>query len=384
MIEFKAECGHTVRAKDEDAGGVVRCSYCGRTATVPDTDSSDLSFLFKEVDQGGGDAGSRRRKKGRGLFGGRKRLSGEFNPFAVVFRLCYIAVLIIVVVVVLRKVVIPLFDSESRSKMFAGRPGESARDTRDSADLGRRGSQRRPGLIGVANQDGLFVGSTPPGAAVFCIEESKAPVTGRIDGLSTCTRFKANTRTVRVTDGTYVVEVVFAWNDPSLSDSRLSNYRDYIAFRKEVERASPTDRRRLVNEFFVPDEAAEVFIDQTVEQYYIVRQYRGVTVRQGRSSGVRALFLPRLPTAGGESFAIEPLVTGYIPTKKSYIFNAEYVRRELADYYGVAMADQAFVVEALQRIGLIPYVTPDRKVRLFKIGIHDGVFAAPVLRAAGQ
>jgi translation initiation factor IF-2 len=35
MIEFKAECGHTVRAKNEDAGQAVRCSYCGKAAKVP-------------------------------------------------------------------------------------------------------------------------------------------------------------------------------------------------------------------------------------------------------------------------------------------------------------------------------------------------------------
>ena len=36
MIEFKAECGHTIRAKDEDVGKVVRCAYCGREAQVPE------------------------------------------------------------------------------------------------------------------------------------------------------------------------------------------------------------------------------------------------------------------------------------------------------------------------------------------------------------
>ena len=61
MIEFKAECGHTVRARDEDAGSVVRCTYCGRNAEVPDKDA-ELDFLFRDVKQPE-DPGKRRRQR---------------------------------------------------------------------------------------------------------------------------------------------------------------------------------------------------------------------------------------------------------------------------------------------------------------------------------
>ena len=70
MIEFKAECGHTVRAKDEDAGKVVRCSYCGREAPVPSKgeDRDELEYLFSEVEKTGvyeAQSGRERRRRMR-------------------------------------------------------------------------------------------------------------------------------------------------------------------------------------------------------------------------------------------------------------------------------------------------------------------------------
>jgi len=63
MIVFKAECGHTVRAKDEDAGGVVRCSYCGRNAKVPETDDTSLDLLLGEIEQTGTPVEERKRRR---------------------------------------------------------------------------------------------------------------------------------------------------------------------------------------------------------------------------------------------------------------------------------------------------------------------------------
>ena len=123
MIEFKAECGHTVRAKDEDAGGLVRCSYCGRPANVPEDAGDDLDFLFSDIEQPEASAIKRKRKRARAkLLAKRQRRPGEFNPFAVILRLCYGALLIIIVIVVGRMFVIPLFKGEGATRGWGFSP----------------------------------------------------------------------------------------------------------------------------------------------------------------------------------------------------------------------------------------------------------------------
>ena len=95
MIEFKAECGHTVRAKDEDAGGVVRCSYCGRRAAVPESREDTLEFLFKDAESASGPPAppiSKRTRKR--LFARRAEKRKKADPFAIVLRMCYAALLI--------------------------------------------------------------------------------------------------------------------------------------------------------------------------------------------------------------------------------------------------------------------------------------------------
>jgi len=155
-----------------------------------------------------------------------------------------------------------------------------------------------------------------------------------------------------------------------------------VEFRRKIEKASSDQRKQLMEEYFVPDEATFAFVDQTEDQIFLVRQYRGVAVRGGQG-GVRALFLPRLQGADRKSFLVEPLVTRYIAATKNYEFDEKHVRSELA-YYGVADADQSFVLEALSRVGTIPYPTADRRVRMFKIGVGDGAFSTRIVREATE
>lgn len=375
MIEFKAECGHTVRAKDEDAGGLVRCSYCGRDAGVPDAHDSDLSFLFRDIEtpaeesQAGGLFGALRRKPGR---------RRDFNPFAIIFRLCYIAAVIVVIIVVARKVVIPLFDEETRKDRFAGKNVAPTRA--EEARENNGGGRGRYGLVTAKTPRGLLVASVPPGAQVFCIEASNAPETGGLRQLARCTQFRANGEPSRMAEGTYVVEVAFPWNDPRLSDPGLAHYDKYVAFRRAIESASEERRRELANSFFLPDGATGVFVDETVDQIYIVRQYRDVHVPKDDVAPVRALFLPRLTAGGSDAFLLEPLLHGYTPTRKEYRFDEQHVRSELT-FYGVPSLDQPFVVDFLARVGVAPYMTPDRNVRFFKIDPRNGNITAQLLHA---
>lgn len=376
MIEFKAECGHTVRARDEDAGGVVRCTYCGCDAAVPDAREEALDFLFDDVDRAasamsdaavGGRRGRRfsfRRKPGR---------AGGFNPFPIIIRLCYAALLISVLIVVTRKFVMPLFDGNPADRRIVAKkrdvPKKIRRNPREAAP-----AANRMGLLARNALAGLYVASTPPGAMVYCVKSEDAPASGRVHQVRGCSRFQTPGQAPRLPDGTYVVELVLPWNDPS-----LKRYAGYTPFRRAIERADDKERRLLAEAYFVPDEASEVFIDETVDQKYVVRQYRDVVIRDGQSSGVRALFLPRTNDGDNGSLSIEELVVKYIPGEVAYRFKEDHVVSEL-EYYGVVESDRPWVVKALARIGVIPYVTPEGRTLIFKIGVEDGVFAARVVR----
>ena len=106
MIEFKAECGHTIRARDEDEGKVVRCSYCGRETQVPISEPDDLDSLFSEVESSEGTAAgapSRKQKRAMQQTGPAVRTERpalSFNPFAVAMKMAYGAAIIIVLIVV--------------------------------------------------------------------------------------------------------------------------------------------------------------------------------------------------------------------------------------------------------------------------------------------
>jgi len=382
MIEFKAECGHTVRARDEDAGGVVRCSYCGRNAGVPESANADLDFLFNEVQQTAEpQTGGRRRKRRREkqLFARGKKPPGEFNPFAVVLRLCYAAALIIIVVVVAKMFVIPMFDPQKRAQMLRGVSPTAPPSKRDDASSKTQGRSRGPGLIREPRVTGLYVGSTPTGATVYCVDDSKAPATGRIHQVKGgCTPFRTPGEYPHPVDGSYIIEVAIPWSEPT-----LKSYPNYAEFRKQLLSGSNDQRRQLVNDYFLPDEASAVFVDLTEEPPQIVRQYRPVTVRQGQSKGVRALFLPKGRGKDAGPLGIEELVSGYLPPAINYEFDQANIRDELG-IFGVSEADQRWVMEALLRIGVMPYTTPDHNVRLFKIGIHDGVLANPVIGKASE
>ena len=373
MIEFKARCGHTVRAKDNDAGGIVRCTYCGAPADVPVDGSHEVSFLLHDIDDAKAKANAAE-PKGRRWFQRGPGSRRSFAPFAVVFRLCYLAGLIIVVVILVRKVIIPLTDPKERERRFASL-GLAPREVRETAS---RPSTVRRGLVDGADAGGIYIQSVPSGAAAFCVSTADAPVAGRISAVPQAIQLEASGQAVRVANGSYVVEVAFPWNHPSLSHPDLSQHAEYLAFRRAVEHASEEERRKLINEFFLPDAADEVFVDRTPDQIYFVRQYRNVVVDHERSSGVRALFLPRIaPTRG--AFVLTPLLNGYLPANRAYEFDEKHVRSEL-HYYGVSGPEEAAAIEALWRIGTIPLVTPDKRVLLFKIGICDGTLSAAVLR----
>lgn len=393
MIEFKAECGHTVRAKDGAAGGTVRCSYCGCDVEVPGAPEDGLDFLFKDVEQQPeAPSGRERRKRRKPKRASRDSSARRFDPFSVILQMCYVALLLIVVIVVGRTYVLPLFETGGVSKRVASPPAQQQqRDTPSSAPA-EPAQVQHTGLIADSTFMGLFVASSPPGATVYCTKETSVAAEDEFDANGErvslrvaegddVVRGRANGEFMRLEDGRYVVEMVLPWSDPRLNDSNLPNHGNYIAFRRAIEAATDEQSQKLLDEYFVPDGADAVFIDRTPEQIYLVRRYNGVEVRGGKSKGVRSLFLPKITAPGHPSFSIAPLVAHYLPETVGYGFVETHVRSEL-DFWEVPAADRFFVIDALRRIGIVPYVTPDGRTRLFKIGIEDGVLATLVIRDA--
>ncbi len=376
MIEFKAECGHTVRAKDEDAGGVVRCSYCGKPANVPENTGDDLEFLFDDVQQTD-EVGRKRKRSGRGLFAKRKRRPGEFNPFPIVLRLCYAALLIIIVVVVSRKWLFnviseaPDWFKRTQGRVVREETPDNLQQREDRTADGRR----RYGLVGIEIKKGLYVSSVPPGATVYCVKSSNAPpARGRIHRTGGgCEPFRTNASKQNLPAGEYVVEVVFPWNDKKLTD-----YPGYTDFRRRIQRASAKERTKLLANYFVPDEASDVFVDETRDQIYFVRQYRHIDVQKTRAIGVHALFLPKRFKEDGRSFSTEEFVKYCHAATGTYAFDEQYILSEL-EFHRVDESDHAFILAALSRVGVVPYVTPDQGIRMFKIDIHDGQFLSPAI-----
>ena len=223
MIEFKAECGHAVRARDEDAGGTVRCSYCGRNATVPNQGDRDLDYLFAEVEQSPEEDDKSRRKRMRAEreAAKKKKPTREFRPFAIILRLCYAAALIMIVVTVARWFIIPMFDPQKRAARFTGADTSPLHATTPATPPpATTVPSPRPRMLGLVKEGraGLYVCSTPPGAWLYVMDESRAPASGRIAHTQGVLQGRTPTDLKNLADGKYGVEVAFPWNDPSLSD----------------------------------------------------------------------------------------------------------------------------------------------------------------------
>ena len=370
MIEFKAECGHTVRARDEDGGGVVRCSYCGKPANVPEGTGDDLDFLFNDVEQDSDEPKHSKRRRGKSKRAVKRMgAQGEFNPFAVVLRLCYAALLIIIVLVVGNQFVIPLFrkggivDRTSRPDDPHGNIVDpSGRDPASGNPTFGTTRKLRPGT--------LYASSTPAGARIFCIKANEAPPEGRIHrtrNVTTCANDLCKPRGY----GVFVVEVAIPVRHPQLRPGP-----GYLDFRRELNNATKDKlRQQAAEEYFIPD-GSVMLVDRAQGQEYIVRQYRNVERRKDRATVVRALFLPRIPPASGRGYSIDALVKdAFIPEGQKYDFDVGDVSSELKSIYEIDQPERNAIVEALQRIGAISYVTDDGKTRLFKIDAQTGWLA---------
>jgi hypothetical protein len=409
MIEFKAECGHTVRAKDEDAGKVVRCAYCGREVQVPEGEvEDDFDFFFANVVRETAEekdreaqAKSTPRKKRRSVIGQHPRRT--VDPFAVVTKMAYIAAIVIVGIFVGRKYAWPFI----QDTLLAGPEAPGMEDTVANKEEPRRpfkpeAPKNKHGLIRPPleqrGREGLFVNSVPHDVDVAVYYRKVDADDGWDDSSDaymwiervTAARIRPPAYTKEIRDaGVYEVVVTLPLNAPELVD-RYQRF-GYPKFRRKVEQ-NPRDRDDVATQYFLPDEAKAVTIVTTHDRINIVRRYE-LKIRPGEWTVLTPLFVPA-------SCTMDEIYTTIIERDAPvrYAFDEEYIRSEL-QYYGVPFDDREPIINILKHTGAISYwrgyeedahgvaaadegITSDKRggehrFHLFRISPSDGVFAFP-------
>lgn len=364
MIEFKAECGHTVRVKDEDSGKVVRCSYCGRETQAPEkgAGAGDLEYLFSEVEKTGAydtpiDQKRLQRMRGKSKGVPLPKSGGGLDPFSVVLKICYLCAVVVVLIwvgkTVYRQVTAPE-TAPGRNGVAGKQPGGSSSGTPPSASkVGLLQPRLSPG------GSGIYVNSVPGGAEVFvtvkgALRKSESVLRCRADQLA-CT-LRSGEIADRLSPGNeYDIYVALRINDPNLM--KLPGYAE----RRRAHEASGNDN--LFEDYFLPDGAVGVMTDILPNgPMKIVRKYE-CRVFERTWSPVIALFLPDLPLAD---------LLRHLPGQKTFGFNEGEVGAEL-EFHGIGSTDRKYMIDILRRIGIAPYRDEDTGLyRIFAISLTDG------------
>ena len=384
MIEFKADCGHTVRAKDEDEGKVVRCAYCGREVQVPDDANDEMDFLFGDDEAENSE--DRDAKSTRGARSGRgsmpfKRRSRSTDPFAIVTKMSYVAVFLIAAIFIGKKYAWPMFNDAflTEQKPLKVEPPASPTATPSPTVARTPGiPSRKYGLINPRldrrGKEGVYINAVPPNARVYHRPFDDAADPNDFEWLLNPNVARIN-RPPYIQDlkpGVHEVVVMYA-----ISDRQLKQYRDYgyNEFRKKVEKElGNKDHSNGADEiarlYFTPDDALDTRVVRIRDVVNIVRRYR-IVVRRAEWRVLTPLFLP-------ERCEMLELVK-FLPKKKdNFGIDSTDLQEELA-YYEVPREDRGFIEDILGRIGSISYGWDDGKVRsyrILKISPVDGVFTA--------
>ena len=366
MIEFKAECGHTIRAKDEDEGKVVRCSYCGRETQVPVNEPGELESLFSEVAASDSQAPAavsrktRRAMKRSAPTVTTPRAGPGFNPFAVAMKMGYGAAIIIVLIVVgnyvYKKWPTLSFSGGDRSPEV-----NKVDDEGDRAPGAKRKSRGRGLLITKLNKrrGGIYVNSVPAPALVrlrMREPEESHPTALELFRDAELETHKTN-KAIELKTGRYDVVVAVKIDNPHLMD-----YPGYVDLRYKIDDGLAVSG--MLDGFFMPDGATEMGIIEMPDLIgtLLYRRYEREVVGADWTP-LTSQFLPYGPVAR---------LCKLLPRKDAYGFDEDYVKREL-DYYGIPERDQMYLVDALRRVGMVVYQVPgERHFRRLSLTLTDG------------
>ena len=364
MIEFKGECGHSIRARDEDAGRTVRCSYCGRECQVPDRNNDAFDSLFGEVEKTGvfDPAATRaqqtQHRHRRKSWSRPVRQGGEFDPFAVAVRMGGVAVIIMVLAVGWKygqKGVGYVRDHLQPTPAPTVTATPTSPPTRNDSRLGLT----RPKLP--TDHSGIYVSSIPADAVVYALSEKN--LKGSIlENENADVKRKTDTQ-VPVNPGRYRVAVALP-----VSTQELMSQPGYPAIRRAIEDelSKPAD----LSGYFLPD-GSTVWAEPIRDEWYLVRVYENVVVFKNQWTAVTALFLPRLGVDG---------LLDYLPARDRYAFDTAHVGGEL-DFYEVPAVDQRLVMAALRKVGKIVYRQDENSpYQEFKIRPQKGTLKRTVVK----
>ncbi len=362
MIEFKGECGHTIRARDEDSGKIVRCSYCGKEALVTRQAQDDLDLLFDQVEQTGSyDAQATKvgQKYHKTKARQEKRLAAgkpanAFDPFDIAMKMTYVAVIVILIVVGY-KYVPGLYKSLTGE---SSPPPKVAKEDRQQESNNRSAPRKRMGLMSESlnsQQEGVYVSSVPSGAGIYHL--AKTSVTGSILDDPMANKNVRTNRALRLKPGRHTIAVAIRINEAELMD-----LPEYKKLRRDIER-NDADIDKKIRDYFVPDGSVATRVEKLRGALHLVRVFECEVDSQTWET-TTAMFLPRKLTPKD---TIE-----HLPRNSSYGFELLQAQREL-DFYQVPSDVQTYVEDALERVGVCSYENKeDGSYRLFKIDPVNG------------
>lgn len=390
MIEFQADCGHTIQAPDQAAGKIVKCAYCGREVEAPQREDQDPDILFQEVNLQeladgektmAGAAGIRmiqgRQKKAKSAPAKEEILQTGNRILRIslmaVFGVICVGVLALVTKSVLNLTRGPAGVARQESQIATGTqpvpdsprnnlretsPLDQTTSTAAGAPAPKRVTSTPGGRINhsfAPGSQGIFVEAFNKAARVY-VRARTSPDDSTF-GADDSDFLGTGTTKIPLSPGRYRVAVTLDISDPLLAE--LPGYDDVRAgleFGNDVLAAE---------QFFARDTSTELVLIDEIEVQDRLARYYDVDVEPGVWALVSSLYLP-----GGDSIGA---VLAHLPTMALYHFDQEAIRQEMSAS-GVPAGEFSFVLDMLTRAGQVAYPVSDTNYRVFEIDVRDGSF----------
>jgi len=343
MIEFRAECGHTIRARNEDAGKMVNCAYCGKKALVPSDEADPMDSLLADTLEESREQAQeldRAAPWGKGLGMAPLRIA-----WTAIFVVLVLSVLLLTLRWVYREVVSTGEAPDPGPAVVTGgttlarpSPAEASPGEEDQEDKPLPASPRgRNPLADLPSREsGVCVFSVPPDLDVY-VEE--LPVRGE-ERLGT-NSFKGQTKAgeglmVTLGPGKYRVSVV-----TKVSNADLMDYLGYPhKVRETIEGAGDIEAAASAAEdYFIEDGGEEWRVEKRWDTHLLIKTYEVELGRKWRP--IYSLFLPEVSCAE---------LPGFASGKVSFVFDDRLAEQELR-YRSIPPKDVKTVLDTLECIG---------------------------------